>query len=186
MSRSRATRFLIVLIPSLLLLSAIIVVTASRARAQDDPLPPSEGAAVTQAGDIDAVAPEEGATAAQDGDASDEDVASKQDYVGDWSGEVDDGVLGSGSLDITIILTMPKHGKPKLKGTYKIVLGGRTRKGKTSPKVDTSGALKLNFAFSIRGRTCAVRATGMLINPDEVMGTYRALGCSRGTFDVTK
>lgn len=135
----------------------------------------------------DSIAADDGAVAGQDDVASDPNVVGPADFVGDWSGVIMDRRLGDGVIDVSIELTEPKHGKPKLKGTYEIDLAGRDRKGKTKPKVDSSGALKLNLRFGIFGRSCAVKATGMLVNPSEISGTYKAGGCrSSGTFDVTK
>jgi hypothetical protein len=184
---SRVRNFPIALIPFLLLVSALIALSASRARAQDDAVGAGESATITQDSDNDGAAVDQSAAIAQDSDASDEDVAGKADYVGDWSGTIDDRRLGLGSIDISLLLTTPKHGKSKLKGTYEINLGGRDRKGKTNPTIDKSGAIKLNLRFGISGRSCAINATGVLANPDEIKGTYRAGGCgSKGTFDVTK
>lgn len=188
---SRVRSLPITLISLLLLISAVIALSASRARAQDDAVGAGEGAVITQDGDNDGAATDQGATILQDSDANDytseEDLATKTDYVGDWSGSINDRRLGTGSIDISLFLTTPKHGKPKLRATYEIMLGGRDRKGKTNPTINKSGALRLHLRFGIFGRSCAINATGILLNPDEISGNYRAGGCSsKGTFDVTK
>ncbi|HYL57829.1 MAG TPA: hypothetical protein VEU51_03085 [Candidatus Acidoferrales bacterium] len=152
--------------------------TPTVANAQEDSSMADDGAAGAQ---------DNSAVAGQDDVVSTDDVAGPADYVGDWSGMIQDRRLGQGSIDLSIQLLQPKHGKPKLKGTYEIVLAGRDRKGKLNPKVDSTGAVKLSFGFRIANMVCGVKATANLISANEMTGTYKAGGCrSSGTFDVSK
>ena len=134
------------------------------------------------------VAPDDSAAVEQDDGTVNADVVGPADYVGAWSGTLQDTRLGQGTIDVILNLKQTrKPAKPKLIGTYEIVVAGRDRHGNVHPKVDSTGALKLNFGFRIANRLCGVKATAVFVGADELSGTYRAGGCrSSGTFDVTR
>jgi len=101
------------------------------------------------------------------------------DVAGDWSGEADDVKNGISTIDVDIDQT----GK-KLSGTWSADFGGGTFKGSINGK----DQLKANFKVEAG---CHITVVGLLVEPNEISGTYKWVGCGKslkhdhGTFDIT-
>jgi|SRR5208282_302917 len=102
--------------------------------------------------------------------------------AGNYSGLVKDHKLGTGTIEMTI----DQHPNWKLSGTWGSVFGGSTFTGSINY---VAGDWVLKFLLKIKG-SCHLKATGMLVAPDEIAGPYEVENCKGykgdfGTFDIT-
>jgi hypothetical protein len=118
------------------------------------------------------------ATPSDSADVSSEDDVAPPDLSGIWLGSVTDNSLGSATFTFTV-----EQKRRRLKGTWSDDIGDA---GKFLGHVASDGA-SLVFKFKVTGHRCRLLATGTLISPTEISGTYTTRHCSSatfGTFDV--
>jgi hypothetical protein len=163
---SRVTRFLFVLIPSLLLLSGIIAVSASRARGQEKSIESQGWQPYTP--NFAASQPET--------------TMPPPNIAGCWSGDLDDDKLGPGT-GFTFIV---QQGKRLTKGTMigiSFPAGPSASHGITGG-VNSTGTMNLHLEQS----GCVVNVHGKVMS-DQLTGTYSVNKACRlgrrlaGTFD---
>ena len=97
--------------------------------------------------------------------------------AGSWCGNVNDDLLGGGTINLEI----HQKGK-KLSGPWSDSLGGSgSSKGKINGDAITS-------TLKLRTSRCKFAIVGTLVSPGEIMGSYSVFGCRQsdaGSFDIT-